>query len=233
MANSLPDDINEEELSQWIESSLKEHTHNLSSGLQGQTLLYKDSDPKLVVKVSHGKGLMLMLNKRMLKHEYDVYCKLAGFKAVPRCYGLIANKYLVLEYIDGQPIRNIRPKDEVSYFARLLDDIKQLHSYDIGHMDLKKRDNLLVTHDDQPCIIDFGAAVIYKPGFHPFNHLWLRIAKQFDYNAWFVHKYRDKPDSTIIEADRQFFKRTYTERLSRKIKRFYKDKLRYIFKLKN
>ena len=232
MANNLPEGVNEEGLTQWIETSLAENSNKLSSGLQGQTLLYKDSQPNLVIKVSHGNGLMLLLNKRMLKHEYDVYRKLDGFNGVPKCYGLIASNYLVLQYIDGQPIRNRRPVDEASYFSRLLETIKQLHAYGVGHLDLKKRDNLLVTHDDQPCIIDFGAAVIFKPGFHPFNHFSYRLAKQFDYNAWFAHKYRDKPEDSIEDTDRDYFSQTLVERVSRKIKRLYKDRLRYIFKLK-
>ena len=79
MANDLPEGVCEKRLAQWVESSLAENTNNLSSGLQGQTLIYKDSQPNLVIKVSHGKGLMLLLNKRMLKHEYEVYRKLDGF----------------------------------------------------------------------------------------------------------------------------------------------------------
>jgi len=218
MANNLPAGVSEEKLSQWIETSLSENNNNLSSGLQGQTLIYKESQPRLDIKVSHGRGLMLLLNKRMLKHEHDVDCRLDGFKGIPDCYGMIANNFLVLEYVDGQPIRQCRPLDEASYFSKLLEIIKQLHVHGIGHMDLKKRDNLLVSHDDQPCVIDFGAAVIFKPGFHPFNHFAYKLAKQFDYNAWFAHKYRDKPEDSIEEADRKYFSRTIVERVSHKVK---------------
>ncbi|MDH5735644.1 MAG: hypothetical protein OEY87_05920 [Gammaproteobacteria bacterium] len=230
MAQQLPEGINENELAQWIESSLAESKNFLSSGLQGQTLIYKKIHPALVIKVPHGKGLMYLLNKRMLKHEHDVYLKLNGFAGSPKCYGMVANKYLALEYIEGKPIRNLRPVDEDNYFKSLLEYIKQLHTYDVAHMDLKKRDNLLVSSNDQPRIIDFGAAVIYKRGFHPFNHFWYGLARQFDYNAWFVHKYRDKPENTIEEGDRQYYSYTLVERVSRKIKRFYKDRLRYVFK---
>ena len=230
MAQQLPDGVNEQQLAQWIVASLAENKNFLSSGLQGQTLIYKDSQPQLVIKIPHGRALMCWLNKRTLQHEYDIYQRLQGFAAVPRCYGMIDQQYLAIEYIPGQAIRHQRPINEGIYFARLLEDIKQLHDHGVAHMDLKKRDNLMVTDIDLPCIIDFGAAVVYKPGFHPFNHFWYALAQQFDYNAWFVHKYRDQPEDIITDIDRAYFKRTLTERVSHKIKRFYKDHLRYIFK---
>lgn len=230
MAHKLPEGINEHELAQWIETSLAEKTNFLSSGLQGQTLIYKQSSPQLVIKIPHGRSFMCWLNKRTLQHEYQVYQQLEGFTGAPRCFGMIKQQYLVIEYIPGQAIRQQRPDNESIYFAQLLEDIKQLHTHEVAHMDLKKRDNLMVTLDDRPCIIDFGAAVIYKNGFHPFNHFWFSLARQFDYNAWFVHKYRDKADDQIEVGDYVYYKRTLIEKVSRKLKRFYKDRLRYIFK---
>lgn len=232
MALQLPEGVNENELAQWIETSLIENKNFLSKGLQGQTLLYKKSQHNLVIKVPHGKALMCWLNRRTLQHEYQIYQKLANFSAVPRCFGMVNGRYLVIEYISGKAIRHQRPENEQAYFEKLLADIKQLHAHNVAHMDLKKRDNLMVTDNDQPCIIDFGAAVIYKKGFHPFNHFWYSLARQFDYNAWFIHKYRDKPEDSIVEEDLAYFRRTLIEKLSRKLKRIYKDHLRYIFKSK-
>ena len=103
----------------------------------------------------------------MLRHEYDVYQKLGDFDGAPACFGLIDGQYLVLEYVGGRTIRKKRPLDEDEFNAKLFEHIKTMHSKSVAHMDLKRKDNLLVKTDESPCILDFGAAVIKKPGFHP------------------------------------------------------------------
>ena len=214
--------LSESALKDWIETSLKENTHVLAAGYQGQTLKYQDANHSLVIKIPHGRGLIRLFHIRMLKHEFDVYQKLLGFEGAPRCYGLVDNQYLVIEFVNGQPIRNGRPSDEKNYFEKLFTYIQQMHERDVAHMDLKRKDNLLVVDGERPCLIDFGAAVIKKTGFHPFNRFWYRLAQRFDYNAWIKHKYQNQ-FHRVSEQDRPYYKKTITEIVSRKIKRFYKD----------
>lgn len=211
-------------LIQWIESSLASRSNSLAAGYQGQALIYRDTEKQLVIKVPHGRGLLRWFHVRMLQHEYAAYKKLASCSAVPACYGLIANQYLVLQYIDGAPIRNSRPQNNEQYFAALLQAIQCMHALGIAHMDLKKKDNLLVVDGNLPCVIDFGAAVIYQPGFHPLNHWRYKLAVRFDYNAWIKHKYHDRMHD-ISAQDQPYNKRTLTEVLARTVKRFYKFKL--------
>jgi len=220
------DDLSEADLKLWIETSLKEGSHILASGLQGQTLKYQSPQHQLVIKIPHGKGLLKKLHVFMVQHEYRVYQKLSSLETVPECYGLVDQQYLVLQYIDAQPIRHCRPENEEVYFQKLFDSIEKMHALGVAHFDLKKRDNLLVERGDTPCIIDFGAAVINKPGFHPLRNYWFRVAKHFDYNAWIKLKYQNQFDQISID-DRQYYNVTFIEWFSRKIKRFYKDHLRY------
>ena len=218
-------DIDESRLKEWIENSLQNNEHLLAQGYQGQTLFYQDKSHQLVIKVPHGRGLIRLFHIHMLKHERDVYEQLTGFDAIPACYGMVANQYLVIGYVNGQPIRNSRPPNEARYFEKLFKFIQTMHEKGVAHFDLKKKDNLLVVGDDTPCLIDFGAAVISKPGFHPLNAFWFNLARRFDYHAWIKHKYQNEL-SDISEADRPFYKKTRTEIISRKIKRFYKDRIR-------
>lgn len=211
-------------LKQWIETSLASNTHSLAAGYQGQTLIYREAGRSLVIKVPHGRGLIRKFHVHMLRHEYAVYKQLENFSAAPKCFGLIDNQYLVLEYINGLPIRQHRPTDEDVYFSELLQAIKRMHQLGVAHMDLKKKDNLLVVDDKHPCVIDFGTAVIYQPGLHPFNHFRYNLAVRFDYNAWVKHKYHDRMDE-ISEHDQVYYKKTFTEMIARQIKRFYKDRI--------
>jgi predicted Ser/Thr protein kinase len=213
--------LDEAALKQWIEESIATGANILAAGYQGQTLLYEDENSRYVIKVPHGKGLARKFHRRMLRHEYEVYKKLGDFEGAPACYGLVDGQYLVLEFIDGRTIRTKRPLDEEEYHARLLDHIKAMHSKSVAHMDLKRKDNLLVKADESPCILDFGAAVIKKQGLHPFNHYHYRVAKQFDFNAWVKHKYHDRRPDEISMADRKYYQVTWIEAVASTIKQVY------------
>ncbi len=216
--------IIESELLQWIESSLATGSHRFSAGYQGQTLKYEQGPHRLIIKVPHGRGLLRRFNIHLLRHEYAVYRRLKNFAGVPVCYGLVGDQYLVLQLIDGTTIKQQRPLDGERYFSRMLEYIKQMHAMGIAHFDLKKKTNLLVVDGNEPCLIDLGVAVVFKPGFHPFNHFLFNLAKQFDFNAWIKHKYDNNP-ANISPQDRRYFNKTRIEIYTYKIKRFYKDKI--------
>ena len=217
--------LDEAALKHWIETSIATRANNLASGYQGQTLLYEDAGNSYVIKVPHGKGLARYFHRHMLRHEYDVYNKLGEFAGAPRCLGLIDRQYLVLEFVEGRTIRSKRPLDEDEYHSKLFEYIKAMHARGVAHMDLKRKDNLMVKTDESPCILDFGAAVIEKKGFHPFNAYRYKIARQFDYNAWLKHKYHDRYPRDISIVDRKYFKLTWIEALASKTKAVYRKLL--------
>ena len=209
--------IDESIIKQWIEDSLHSNTHVLAAGYQGKTLLFDDASPPVVVKAPHGKGLVKYIHTLMLRHEHRVYQQLSGFEGAPECYGLIDNKYLALEYVKGQPIRQKRPANDERFFKKLFELVEQMHRLGVAHMDLKKKDNLLVGTDDRPYIIDFGTAIITKSGFHPINAYLFSLARRFDYNAWIKHKYHNR--NRISDDDAIYYQRTFIERLSSFIKK--------------
>ncbi len=213
--------LDESALKQWIEESIATGANVLAAGYQGQTLYYEDGNNRYVIKVPHGKGLARKFHRRMLRHEYDVYKQLGDFEGAPACHGLIDDQYLVLEFIDGRTIRTKRPLDEEEFHTRLFDFIRTMHAKGVAHMDLKRKDNLLVKSDESPCILDFGAAVIKKQGFHPFNQYHYRVARQFDFNAWVKHKYHDRNADEISMIDRKYFKVTWIESLASIVKGAY------------
>ena len=213
-------DLDQSALKRWIEDSLNSDTNTLAAGYQGKTLLYRNDDQNIVIKTPHGRGFVKYLHTRMLRHEALAYQKLQHLGGIPACYGLVDNKYLALEFIEGDPIRNKRPVNNDKYFKTLFSLIEQMHAHGVAHMDLKKKDNLLVTHHDEPCVLDFGVAVIRKKGFHPVNHFMYRLARRFDYNAWVKHKYHNNMHN-IADQDKIYYRRTITEIIAKKIKRLF------------
>ena len=214
------DNLMENELLQWVRSSVRTRTNIFSRGYQCHVYLYEDKGQRFILKAPMGRGLGKFIRRAMLRHEYKVYSRLSEVRGVPRCYGLLDNQYLVLEYIQGLPLRKAEIRDHAVFFENLLALIKEMHRVGVAHADLKKKDNLLVVEGKAPCVIDFGVAIIRKPGFAPLNHCLHHLARKFDFNAWVKLKYGRQYEN-IAEEDRQYYDRTLVERVSHWIKRTY------------
>lgn len=213
------DALTESELVAWIERNVP-HRPAYAQGYQGRVYLYESDGGRLIVKVATGAAPWRWLRQAMLRREARAYRHLAGFRGAPRCHGLLQNRYLVLEYVDGLPLRRASTLDRPAFFDALLGHIQELHRRGVAHADLKRPDNLLVVDGRAPYLIDFGAAIVRKPGFAPLNHYLYELARKFDLNAWVKLKYQGKFDQ-VSDADRAYYHRTGVEKLARTIKRGY------------
>jgi len=223
------DFISESELTEWVKTHLDSGAKVLSAGYQGKTLLYAENNHKLVIKAPLGNFLTRPINLALLRHEYRIYQQLNGMQAVPACFGMANNEFLVLEFVDGQTIRDYRPDTDSGFYEALFNAIEEMHSRKVAHFDLKRKENLLVTTDNLPKMIDFGVSIYKKDGWHFLNHILFKLAVQFDLNAWVRHKY-DKQYDNLNEEDKQYYKKTMIEKVTWKTKRFYKDRVLKLFK---
>ncbi len=214
------DSPTESELLQWVKASVKSGANVFSRGYQGHVYLYQDKEQRLILKAPVGWGLTRLVRRAMLRNEYRVYSRLSEVHGVPQCYGLLDGRYLVLECVDGVPVRKAQIQDHGLFFETLLNLIKDLHRAGVAHGDLKKKDNLLVVDGRTPCVIDFGVAIVRKPGFAPLNRYLYELARKFDFNAWVKLKYNRKFENMANE-DRQYYNRTVIEKASHWIKRTY------------
>ncbi len=227
MLKGLPPGF-DERLRAWILSSLQSGQNVLSGGYQGTVLFYRDGSPRLVIKVAPQSAWQQPLWLPMLRHEYRVYQQLEGLAGVPHCYGLLDDRFLVLEYIDGASLRDGRiGGGRARFFEEFRKLLESLHVRGVAHADLKKKDNILIAADNRPYLVDFGVAVIRKPGFAPFNHRLFDIAVRFDFNAWIKHKYR-RHYAEVNAVDRAYLRRTPVEWVSRMIKQPYRGVRRWI-----
>ncbi|MGI9341418.1 MAG: hypothetical protein ACR2QV_01120 [Gammaproteobacteria bacterium] len=204
-----------------------DHGELLSSGYQG--VVYKvPAGPEypdveyLIVKQAMGSALVRTFRRWMIRREYRVYVRLAGIPGVPRCFGLDGDR-LILEFIDGQPLR--LSADELDerdrFFASLLATLQSIHRAGVAHSDMKRKDNILVTPDGLPCLIDFGSAVLRPRNAGALRDWIFREACQIDLNAWIKHKYLARYDE-ISDEDAKFFDPTLIERVARPIRRVWR-----------
>ncbi|HKQ25656.1 MAG TPA: hypothetical protein VJT81_14525 [Burkholderiales bacterium] len=225
---ALPDIPTERALIKWIEAQTRSGKPAYAHGCQGPVYLYDSEGLRFVVKAAVGGGFSGLVRRWMLRREYGAYLRLTDFAGSPRCYGLIDGRYLVLEYIAGLSLRTARIDDRRTYFDVLFAHIGELHRRGVAHADLKSRDNLLVIAGHLPFVVDFGAAIVRKPGFAPFNHYLYELARRLDFNAWAKLKYEGRMEELTAE-DRPYYRRTAVEIIARAVRPSYLWLRRRIF----
>lgn len=213
-------DISESALLEWIESSPRVQRKMLGGGYQANTYVFSDDSRRLVVKTPLGWGPASLIRRRMLQNEYRAYGCLAGMGGIPVCYGLLKNRYLVLEYVAGVPFAEARLEDPEFFFNALLQLIKEMHRKGVAHGDLKKKDNILVVDGRHPVVVDFGVAIIRKPARSRLNGYLHNLFRRFDLNAYIKLKYR-KRLAEISADDSLYYHRTAVEKVAGWIKRTY------------
>lgn len=213
MTFSLPP---EDQLRHWIRHSLDEQQNILATSNQGTILLYQREGASLVIKTAMGRGPLLWLRRKTLRREYRVYQQLEGVAGIPACYGFPDRRYLMLQQVQGQPYRDAEIVDRQLFFAALLEILQAIHARGVAHGDLKSKGNLLVTDQQQPCVIDFGTAFRLKSRWHFINNWFFRTAKRLDLNAWVKHKYQGHYSEASAE-DAKLLHYGWLEILVRKI----------------
>ena len=217
---ALPDVPTERALTEWIEALTRAGQPAYAQGYQGPVYLYEREGRRYIVKTAAVAGLSGLLRRWMLRREYEAYKRLTNFAGSPRCYGLVDSRFLVLEYIDAPSLRRGQIDDRRAFFDTLFAQITELHRRGVAHADLKSKDNLFVIGGRIPCMVDFGAAMMRKSGFAPWNHFVYDLARRLDFNAWAKLKYEGRMDE-ITPEDRPYYRRTAVEKVARAIKRSY------------
>ena len=201
-----------------IQSLLSSGDRLMHGGYQGEICIGRIADKNVLIKSAAGAGIRGWLNRKMIHREYRMYSRLDGVQGVPICYGFFMGRYLVLEHIKSHSYRHATISDRDSFFSEFFDVIGTLHDRGVAHGDLQRKDNILVTKDSRPCLVDFGVSVFRKPGFHPLNHFRHSFSHQHDLNAWIKHKYARKYQD-ISPEDAKYYRPLRIERLARLIKR--------------
>ena len=209
--------IKQPEFRQWIEDSLRDGENILAISNQGTILHYRGDGEDLVVKSAMGRGPIRALRQRTLLREYEAYRRMEGVAGVPRCHGLVAGRYLVLEFIRGTAFREATWTDRERWFAQFLEVLQAIHARGVSHGDLKSKGNIMVTEDEKPCVIDFGTAFVSKPGFHPVNNWLFEHGRRMDLNAWVKHKYHGRY-ADVSDEDRELLDYSFIEYWVRKLR---------------
>jgi serine/threonine protein kinase len=205
-----------EALRKWLQIDGPANT--LGSGYQASIYLYQGPAGEFVIKKALGSTLRRRFSEASIRREEQVYRRLSGVPGIPRCFGLLDEKCLVLEYISGDSYRKLeyQLRDRERFFSKLLATLNGMHEAGVAHADLKRKDNILVGPMDEPYVIDFGIAIMaYERRSFLFN-----ATRQADLNAWIKHKYQGQME-TLSEEDREIYKPMVLEKVARIIRVFW------------
>lgn len=154
----------------------------LGAGYQATVTLHDTSAGKLVVK----NAVQRLFGRSGVAREHDAYVRLSGISGIPNLYGLLGDSRLVLEYVEGNSLRQREAvlQNRERFFSKMLATIDAMHAAGVAHCDLKRKDNTLVGPDETPYLVDFGVACIFNESDGWLKRRWFRMMKQMDYNAW-------------------------------------------------
>ncbi len=183
----------------------------LGASNQGEVRRFQLNGHDLAIKAPKGRGLIWHARRAGLRHEYRAYQRIKGISGLPVCHGLYQQRWLILDFVPGTPFRESVLTDHERFFARLLEIIQAMHARGVAHGDLKRKDNLLIDPSGDPIIMDLGAAIVRKSGWHPLNHRLFNFMRQTDLNAWVKLKYAGYEG--VSAHDSQYLKRSVLERV--------------------
>jgi tRNA A-37 threonylcarbamoyl transferase component Bud32 len=210
-----------EPLREWLKDKSAREAALLSVGYQGSVYLFERNGKRWVVKRA-GTGLFTSwLHRLMLHREAAVYARLSSVIGVPQSLGMLDDEWLILEYISGEPLRQARYelKDPDTFYTHLHQVITDIHAAGVVHGDLKRKENILVTAAELPCVLDFGTA-LQRDGALLDRVLFNTVARA-DFNAWIKVKYAN--DYTgISPLDSEWYRPSLFEMVLRGLRRFWR-----------
>jgi serine/threonine protein kinase len=107
------------------------------------------------------------LGRRQISREIKALARLKGIPGVPSSIGEVGPCGLLLEMVTGEPVTRWRRRSRAEIepmFIRLTRLVDAIHARGVAHLDLRKRDNVLISADGAPSIIDFNASIKLVPG---------------------------------------------------------------------
>jgi predicted Ser/Thr protein kinase len=141
-----------------------------------------------------------------IRRESSIYRRLTGVSGVPRYYGRIGKNAIAIEYIEGERISHWKRRElPPALFPRLWRLIEEIHGRGIVHIDLRKRDNILVTPAGDVYIIDFNASFRFLPG-SPGGRWVFPLLRKVDHFGFLKWKAALAP-SQLSDTERTDFQR--------------------------
>jgi predicted Ser/Thr protein kinase len=146
--------------------------------------------PQVLLKVYHTDsfwGLPLGgLGRLLCRREVRALKQLAGIEGVPQLLTTFGASGFVREFVPGCNLREFSRTRQVdsAFFPKLATILDAVHGRGVSHNDLSKPENVLVTMDGRPVLIDFQIATWVDPSHNRFrravSRAWVEYMQKVD-----------------------------------------------------
>ena len=145
-----------------------------------------ENGEEYVVKDASGRPVVAraLYIRRALRHESDTLQRLENISGIPQYCGFDGPDRLIISYLSHQktlPGNRDHQRSEFPppvFFDTLEEMVEKMHKRGVAHGDIRRR-NILVDGDN-PCLIDFGTAVIRDARPHWFHRRLFNFVKRVD-----------------------------------------------------
>ena len=192
------------------------------------TAIYTSATGKALCKFNRRQPIlaipMAWLGRLLAARERHFHARLAGVVGIPAHLGPVSVDGVELpnafsrEFIEGHVLdRHQRVDDD--FFPRFAALLADVHHRDVAHVDLHKRENVLVDLSGRPWLIDFQISFSLPSGVPllglPLRSV-LRILQQCDDYHLLKHHLHHRPDQAGLEAEEIDRRRPWWIRLHRR-----------------
>lgn len=175
---------------------------------------------------ANGTPFKRLLGVYLVWRERVALERAAGIPGVPRVSGTLGSAALVTEYLEATEVTSAPPTLLTEgFFERLTRAVKDLHARGIVHGDLKKLENILVTAEGEPALVDFTAAFV--TGSNPATALVLPFIAEDDLRAVCKLKERCAPHLLSDQEARFLAERSAIERGFRRLRRHVRSAVKH------
>ena len=107
------------------------------------------------------------LGRYLVRREPRALRRLVGMKGVPQFQGMLDRDAFACSWLDGGTFDLDGFEQDPRGIARQMRCmVEEMHGHGVFHLDLRQRQNLLLTSDGELAFVDFGAAVVLRPWVH-------------------------------------------------------------------
>jgi serine/threonine protein kinase len=188
-------------------------------GIKPDVLLVDTPSGEVIVKdyALRGPWVRWRLGPWLAQREQRIHRALAEVAAVPAWLGRIDEFAFALEYRRGEPLSRALaersgPEPVARFLAALEASVQAMHTCGVVHLDLRHRDNLLMDELAQPVLVDFAAAMCFRPG--SFWYRWYRPTVLI-YDRRALAKWRDRLRPGALPSRRSRWRRLRATRRRR------------------
>jgi hypothetical protein len=146
----------------------------------------------------------------LLRREEKALRRLEGMAGIPKVFGRNSEGGLLLERVEGLPMKSYQAGElPDSFLEKLWDLVSRMHQRGVVHLDLRHNKNILVTSKGDPVLLDFANAFRWNVLLF---FLW-GLLKRVDRGAILKQKRRNFPHLLTEEEKKALERHRFLRRL--------------------